>query len=52
MVKSDSKGGSRGDKSGGVDRKGKLMEKAPVLPFGFDLESWENPNAEGPLVLK
>ena len=30
-----------------------LLEKAPVIPFGVDLEHWENPDKiEAPLAVK
>ena len=33
--------------------KDKLLQQAPVVPYGADLEHWENPDKmEAPLVIK
>ncbi|CAC5393518.1 UVSSA [Mytilus coruscus] len=37
----------------GDSQKDKLLEKAPIVPYGVDLEHWENPDKmEAPLVVK
>ena len=34
-------------------KKEELLQKAPVVPYGADLEHWENPDKmEAPLVIK
>jgi hypothetical protein len=39
--------------SSGDPKKDKLLQKAPVVPYGTDLEHWENRDKmETPLVIK